>query len=317
MPRQRRLPLSFAAAIALVPVAARADNREADALFQAAKASMARGDAAKACEQFAASLRLEPATGTLLNLAACEEKRGHLVVALQMFRDAQGRLAHDDFRVSFASERVAALDARVPGLTLTLRKDVPSGARVFLDGAELSPSELGRPAQIDPGTHVVVVRAAGRADQRSDLSMREAERRVVEVDAGPPLDAQSVGTPPVAPPPFEAAPGSARRTTAYVLGGLGAVGVIAGSVTGIMTMSAASTYSAHCNAGRCDPEGLDAASTGRVVQIASPIAFAVGVLGLGAGTYLLLTSRAAERPVIAVQPVAVPSGAGASVAGAF
>jgi hypothetical protein len=316
-----RFSLSVAAALVLAPVTARAENREAEGLFQAAKASMARGDTAKACEQFGASLRLEPATGTLLNLADCEEKRGHLGVALQLFRDAQSRLPRDDFRVAFAAERVAALAARIPELTVALRKDAPSAARVFLDGTQLSPSELGRPVPIDPGTHAVLVRAPGRADQRSELSMHDAERRVVEVDAGPPLDhatdAPPAGTSPNGPPPPEAGPGSARRTTAYLLGGVGAVGVVAGAVTGIMTMSAASTYSAHCNAGQCDPQGLDAASTGRVVQIVSPIAFAVGVLGLGAGTYLLLTSRAAERPVIAVQPVAVPSGAGASLAGTF
>jgi hypothetical protein len=48
----------------------------AETLFQEGKQLLARGDVAKACPKFEESNRLDPAIGTLLNLAACEEMAG-------------------------------------------------------------------------------------------------------------------------------------------------------------------------------------------------------------------------------------------------
>jgi hypothetical protein len=328
----------LAAVLLAAPTVARGagPDPQADALFQAAKASMARGDLPGACQQFAASLRIEPATGTLLNLAACEEKRGHLAVALQRFREARSRLPKDDYRVAFADEQIAALGVRTAELTLTLGKDAPAEARVFRDDVELAPADFGRPTPVDPGTHVVVVRAPGRADDRIEMSLREGDRRVAELHAG-----QELSVTPLEPPPGGAssrpaaahdelprvgvprdavshdAPADGRRTLAYVAGAVGGVGLVVGIVTGWMTMNSANTYKDHCNAGACDKDGLDAASTGRTVQVVSPVAFAVGALGLGAGAYFFLTSSGSGRPAVAVQPMTSPSGFGASFAGAF
>jgi hypothetical protein len=113
------------------------------------------------------------------------------------------------------------------------------------------------------------------------------------------------------------APADGRRTLAYVAGAVGGVGLVVGLVTGWMTMNSANTYKEHCNAGACDQEGLDAASTGRTVQVVSPVAFAVGALGFGAGAYFFLTSTGSGRPGVAVQPMAGPSSVGASLAGVF
>jgi hypothetical protein len=73
--------------------------------------------------------------------------------------------------------------------------------------------------------------------------------------------------------------------------------VFAGTITGVLTLNAAGTYRDHCARGECDSEGLSAASTGRTVSIISPIAFAVGAVGLGLGTYMLLSAPHARPPV--------------------
>jgi hypothetical protein len=266
----RPLAVCWIAAVVATPLAAKAEgpNREADALFQAGKASIARGDTAKACEQFAASERLEPATGTLLNLADCEEKLGHLTQALELFREAQKHLTPDDFRVSFTSDRIASLAARV--------------------------------VQPPPPSPNADAPAARRSKEHDAGGQVETPRQEVP--------RQHEGT------RREETPDGGRRTAAYVVGGVGVAGLIAGTVTGILTMTAASTYRDHCNAaGACDPTGLDAASTGRTVQVVSPIAFALGALAVGTGAYLLITSRRPDGPTLNLGA----SGAGASLVGTF
>ena len=60
----------------------------AEALFSAGRADVERGDYASACPKFADSQRLDPAPGTLINLADCEEHVGQLARAWQHWREA-------------------------------------------------------------------------------------------------------------------------------------------------------------------------------------------------------------------------------------
>src|SRR4051812_35827383 len=132
--------------------AAPRDPSAADALFQSAKEAFDRGDLATACPRFAESQRLDPAPGTVLNLGACEEKRGHVAAAWQAFREAREALPAGDFRIAYADERIAALGPKVPRVVLRLHAP-PAGTRVFRDDMELGPSSAGVPLPMDPGPH--------------------------------------------------------------------------------------------------------------------------------------------------------------------
>src|SRR5260221_14649709 len=101
--------LPLVAPILAAPVAARAQQAAADALFDSARASMAKGDFAAACEQFRASDKLDPAVGTELNLADCEEKRGHLASAWELYRTVEEQLSEKDERLALAHTRAQAL----------------------------------------------------------------------------------------------------------------------------------------------------------------------------------------------------------------
>src|SRR5688572_21903825 len=75
-------------------------TRRAGALFREGRAALKAEKYLEACSKFSESLRLEHAPGTVLNLADCEEKQGHLVSALALFRQVSRALPASDSRRS-------------------------------------------------------------------------------------------------------------------------------------------------------------------------------------------------------------------------
>src|SRR5262245_27095841 len=83
--------------------------QRADAAFQQGRAAARDGRWAEACAKFAESLQLDPAPGTTLNLAECEEKQGHLVRAFELLQQVARESPTDDRRLAFAKQRIEAL----------------------------------------------------------------------------------------------------------------------------------------------------------------------------------------------------------------
>src|SRR4051812_19346522 len=69
--------------------ASAAEQAAADALFNEAQRLVLAGRAAEACPKFVESQRLDPALGTILNLADCLEKIGQTASAWALFNDLQ------------------------------------------------------------------------------------------------------------------------------------------------------------------------------------------------------------------------------------
>src|SRR5688572_16682581 len=98
------------------------DSAAAEALFEAGRADVAKGDFAAGCPKFAESHRLDPAPGTLTNLADCEERLGHLALAWTHWREALDLLSADDPRRPTVVDRTSAVDKRLPRLTLRIKE---------------------------------------------------------------------------------------------------------------------------------------------------------------------------------------------------
>jgi hypothetical protein len=323
MHRSMRSLLAFPLAIALTLTAAASaeaapgDAALAEALFTSGKEAMARGDFATACARLSESLKLDPAVGTMLNLATCEERSGKIASALERFTAARNQLPADDFRVKFTTERITSLSQRVARLTVRVPSPTDRGGRVLRDGLELAPAALDVPVPVDPGVHVVVLETAtkGQPAQTKELTLREGEERVVELRRE---KAPTTGAPPasVATSTKEDGRGG-RRTLALVAAGVGVAGLATGAVTGLFAIDAASTYKTHCENGVCDPDGMDAASTGRTMSVVSPVAFGVGAIGAIASGYLFLSEPKPARPAVGIVPTASPQGAGVSLFRSF
>ena len=295
-------------ALVLLAAPARAQNpAAAEALFEQARAAMAAGSYDIACARFRDSDRLDPAVGTRFNLADCEERRGRVATAWSLFRGVLSELAVDDDRRPIADERAKGLEARLPKLTLRRTADTPPGVRVRVDGIELGEGSFDMPLPMDPGAHELSV-AAGEAaaPELRRFALKEGEHRELPIRLSGAC--APAGVPPaVAAPPVDSH--AARRRWAYVAGGVGVGGVAFGTVTSIITLNKKSTADANCSdeLTACKSTGVEANETGKTFAALSGLGFGLGVLGLTAGAYLLLTTPSHPSALRAARVTLAPS----------
>lgn len=324
-------------AAAALPAAAQSrDAAGAEVLYRAGRDAGRRGDWETACAKLAESQRLDPAGGTLLNLADCEEHRGQLAHAWQHFVQAQALLPKGDARASFARSRAAAVDKRLPRLNVRLADGAAAGTHVLRDDQELGAPSLGVSLPVDPGEHVVVARADGRIDGRVQVSLAEGETREITVTLGPTV---SSAASPQAPAPY---PTPAATTTAakfnalvvpekrpaygYAFLGAGVAGLAVGTVAGVLALSRASTVKDACGSSYtgCTDASVEAAKDGKLFTTVSTVAFAAGAVFAGVGLYFLLvpasSSSASSSPAASTTSVTAAlkvAPNGAAVTGTF
>jgi len=326
--RRLRGALAIAAHVAVIAgarlgaAAPQRDPAAAEALFVAGREAVERGDYAAACAKFAESDRLDPAPGTLMNLADCEEHIHHPAAAWSRWKEALEQLPPDDPRLPLARERAAAIERRVPRLTLRLATGA-AGATVTRDGAEIGPGALGIALPVEPGAHTIVVTAPGREERRTTVTLNEGDAVERTLDAGAKLPEPAGSTAPAA-----STHGAGRRTLAFVLAGVGAVGVAAGAATGILAIQKRDDLAANCYpANVCNDAGADAANAGHTYATVSTVSFIAGGVALGAAVVLFATSprsspargaRAAPpRTTAWLAPSVSPLGGGAMLGGTF
>ncbi len=291
--RQHRGAICALAIVALTSASslAQTDPVAATELFKQGRDAAVRHDHATACPLFEESNRLDARVGTLLNLADCEEHIGKLAEALQHWHQAiQLGTATGDRRAEEAKSRHAALDARVPRLTVRLADGAPEYTEILRNGVALGKATMGVPLPLNPGAHVVEVRAKGHEPRSYRVAMQEGESKELHVTAGAQLPDVPQQEPRTVPSHIRIQE-EPDDTLAYVLGGMGVAGVVVGSVTGMMLWGKNRTIDAQCDArNQCSEEGLEAVDDAKGLLPVSNAAWVVGVVGLGASTYLFVTS---------------------------
>lgn len=279
-------------------------------LFKHGRQLLEDGKIAEACAKLEESQRLVPADGTLLNLAVCNEKLGKLATAYAAFNDARARAraANRLDRVKLADERIAAIEPRLSRLTVIVpvEVDIPR-LRLYRDGSEIGRAAWGRAMPVDPGTHVIEARADGRKTWTRNIDVgSSADQQTITLDAlepdAPPEPEPRAEVVPPSPPParsppvrkpqplVDESPRNGRRTAAFVLGGVGIVGIGIGSYFGVRAFSKWSASDDECRGGHCTTKGTEAAEDARTAADVSTTSFLVGGAALAFGTWLFLTS---------------------------
>jgi hypothetical protein len=263
------------------------DVGKAEALFREGREAMKSGDYVAACPRFAESQRIAPALGTLLNLALCDEQLGRTASASLEFEQFLGSAPADDDRRPIVAEHLSTLRPRVPRLVLQPGPGGPRAWRVTVDGNEVRAEDLGRELLLDPGRHAVEVSAADRSAHETTVMLDEGEVQTRDLQS---LAGPIQATPALRAPPREVALVRPSRVPAYVVGGVGVLGLLAGIVTGFMVLDASHTVRDHCQGDACDPQGLQANDAGHTLLVANTVAFAIGAAGIAGGTYLYFSA---------------------------
>jgi hypothetical protein len=278
----------FALAILCSAPVARADERasvDAEMLFREGRRAADAGNYALACEKFEASHKVQPAPGTLLNLADCEESRGLLTRSWRDFLALADALPETDERKAVALERARTLERSMPRLRVRLAR-TSFEARVFRDGVELGDMTLGVALPVDPGHHLVVVREPGFHEQSYTLDVKRGEERDLQVEHG----ILSHGPEP-------------KRVMGFTFGGLGLASLATGAVTGVFALTSLSASNAQCPGGKCtDPKGVAAHDQAKSFALASDVLLGVGAALVVTSIVLLVTSHgkhAVPMPLVA------------------
>src|ERR1043165_6375698 len=117
--------MTLVTTMSAVPPRARAEPSTseraiAEQLFERGRAQLNVNEISGACESCAESQRLDPGTGTILNLASCHQREGKLASAWVEFRDAVAALHRENRpdRLRYALDQLAEIRPQLAFLTL-------------------------------------------------------------------------------------------------------------------------------------------------------------------------------------------------------
>ena len=264
----------------------------------------------KALDLYTRAYGLVKAPTIAVRRGECLEKLGRILEAAEVYVHAsRTNLAADapeHFRqaVATAWARAEALQQRLAKLELTVEGERVEGATVLVNGREIPSVLVGAAFPVNPGKNVIEV-FKGKRKASQTVTIPEKGKSSVTITLPPPQPGDeeeetgstgSSGSSPSRPVVLES---SSQATWGWVVMGLGIAGVATGGATGLVAMSQRSSLDGATNdAG--NKQCVDKVCWGNdskvdnynLMRTVSTVGFAVGIVGVGTGLTLLLTSPA-------------------------
>lgn len=343
-PRSLRLA-ALAASLAVAAVGRPATAQEgssaalAEKLYVEGQQLMRAGDPEslkQACEKLAASQRLDPGLGTLLNLALCHERTDRTALAWSEYMEAAAQAAHarDAERERFARDHVSALEPKLRRIAVDVSPRV-AGAQVTLDAQPLPEAVALSEMPVDPGRHTIEVTAPGKKrwsraiDVTPDAPLTRVPVQLEDEDV-PVARPAAASLPFPAPVPVAPETGGASRTPAWIAIGVGGAAGVAALV--LVLRASALKAQSDDEAGRAvqAQQGGDAAThdtlkaqadsdyaSAQGNQTAAIVSGLVAVAGVTTGVVLLTTSGPKRAAGSQAGPRVRLSGAGIGLEGSW
>lgn len=281
------------AALSWAAEPARADDAAAAAqvLFDQATALKGEERWAEACPKFDASYKLDPALGTLLNLANCYEKIGLVASAWATWDEAfQWATKNNDDRADYAKTQRDGLVARLPKLTIKVTNPVPA-LTIERDRTKVSSAMYNSALPVDPGEHKVFVKRGDELLRTEKVQVAEAQSVEVALDlaaierAAPLPKPKSKDVVVVGVSPALRKAGWA--VTAVGFGGIAASGLV--EISALMKKGEADQPD-RCVQKICTPEGYALANDARSVAEAGQWVAIGGMIVTAVGVTLLMVA---------------------------
>ncbi len=292
-----------------------ADKETARGLMTEGRADRDKGDLKGALKAFVGADAIMHVPTTGLEVAKSQAALGLLLeareTAIRVTRI--GDRANDPPPFKQARDAASAMSddlaARIPSLTVTV-KNVPDGVtpEVTIDDAPIPAEGLGQPRKLDPGHHVIVAKGGGvDAKQEIDLAEKDQKQLAVELPAGGAAVVATTGGTGGAATTVDTPPGGDESTShksggskVLMIGGFGlaGAGVIAGSITGILSMSQTNSIksSGQCSGTVCGPKENSDISSAKSMATISTVSFIVAGGGAVLGIIGLLTGNSSGAP---------------------
>lgn len=322
MPTRTKVFLCVAALIGSLFTAPVAEAQEgnkaaAEALFSAGRDLMAAGKFNEACTKFEGSQKLDAGLGTLLYLADCYERANRLASAWATFKEAEsiamGR--SDQSRAQVAKERYSKIEPRLSKVVVKVADGNDPQTVVKLHGHVVPRESLGVPLPVDTGDQTVEAGAPGHKAWTTTVRV-EGEGVTVPIDI-PVLEVDKAQSntaaaplPKEPPPPAQdtgaqgSGGGGTQRVIGIIVGGVGVVGLVVGTVFGLKAKSKNDQSKDKCsptNSNLCGSEGVDLRNQALNAAKIGTVGMIVGGVGLAAGITLFLTAPS-DKPASASGP---------------
>jgi hypothetical protein len=288
------------------------------------------GDCAAAIPKLDAAEKLFHAPTTLERLGECEIKVGHLVVGTEDLNRVIREPLPPNAPPAFLAARQRAQGAlgpavaRIGKLHIHVGGAPPDKVTVTVDDVGVPSALFDADRPTDPGAHQVKAVAAGFKTATADVSLQDGATATVslalEPDPNSATPPASTGVAAAANPPGAEAPGASSPAPAspapaassggskgLAIGSLvvGGVGVVVGSVFGVMALGSKSSLDSACPTKTTCPSSsqgtISALGTNATV---STIGFGVGIVGVVVGAILLATSHGSDAQPAPSTPTA-------------
>lgn len=267
----------------------------AEMLFFTARGLMEAGRYPEACAKLTESYRLDPAAGTLLNLAVCNEKIGKIASAWGEFHDsiAEARKANRADREQLATERLKVIEPELPFLTIKVSPDVRAitGLQITRNGLPLQAAAWDTELPVDPGRVEVIEEAPGYKPKTLYVTIANKQHATL---AAEPLELAPVVRP---APPFW----TTKREIGAIVFGVGLVAAGVGTYFGVQAINDKKSSDSGCpndsiGVQHCTSAGVSSMNNAITEAWVADIAIGVGAAAGLVGAFLFATGGAHESP---------------------
>jgi len=286
------------------------------------------GKCPEAIEKLSRAESLYHAPTILGRLGECQVAVGQIVLGTEnlnrVVREQLPANAPKAFKT--AQERAArVLEKALPRIAyLTVNVEPPEAqTSVRVAGSPVPSALLGVERPTDPGKREVVATAPGFLEARTEVELAEGGHQAVTLKLVPDPSVAVVVPPPVTTPaPVTTAPATTEqdssgsgKTVAFVMLGVGGVGLVTGGITGFLAIQKKGDLD--CPNKTCTGSQADELDSANTLALVSTIGFGVGAAAAAVGAILLITSSSNdEKPAAArlsgvrVHPYLGPKSAG-------